>query len=87
VEKMSKPSSATKRKYNKGAYCRYEFSVKLDTKLNYLLEQYKSNGESSLSELIRGLLCQHFKVEAEEIYVPYHYQKINDQWIQIQNEL
>jgi len=84
---MSKPTSATKRKYNKGAYQRYEFSIKVDTKLNYLLEQYKSDGETSLSELIRNLLCKHFKVEAEDTYVPYRIQKINGQWIQIQNEL
>ena len=84
---MSKPTSATKRKYNKGAYHRYEFSIKLDTKLNYLLEQYKSNGDTSLSELIRKLLCQHFKVDADEIYIPYRIQKINGQWLEIPNEL
>lgn len=84
---MSKPSSATKRKYNKASYHRYEFSIKLDTKLNYLLEQYKSNGDISLSELIRNLLCQHFNVDAEETFVPYHWRKINGQWTQLPNEL
>jgi len=84
---MSKTTSATKRKYNKAAYHRYEFSIKLDTKLNYLLEQYKSNGETSLSELIRSLLCQHFNVDAEETFVPYYIRKINGQWIEVPNEL
>ena len=84
---MSKTTSAAKRKYNKGTYHRYEFSIRLDTKLNYLLEQYKSNGETSLSELIRSLLCQHFNVDAEEIFVPYHICKINGQWIEVPNEL
>ena len=84
---MSKPTSATKRKYNKGAYRRYEFSVKVDTKLNHLIEQYKNNGETSLSELIKNLLCQHFEVEAEDIYVSCHIRRINGQWTRVQNEL
>lgn len=84
---MSKPTSVAKRKYNKGAYQRYEFSLRLDSKLNYLLEQYKINGESSLSELIKNLLCKHFHVEAEQTYVPYHIRKIKGQWTQVSNEL
>jgi predicted amidophosphoribosyltransferase len=84
---MSKPTSAVKRKYNKGAYHRYEFSVNQDTKLDYLLERYKSNGETSLSELIKKLLCQHFDVEPDEIYVPYRIQRISGQWVQVPNEL
>ena len=84
---MSKPTSAMKRKYNKAAYHRYEFSVKLDTKLDYLLERYKASGETSLSGLIKDLLCQHFAVEADEIYIPYCIRKINGQWTQVPNEL
>ena len=84
---MSKPTSAVKRKYNKGAYHRYEFSVKVDAKLDYLLERYKSTGETSLSELIKKLLAQHFDVEPDEIYVPYHIRRVNGQWVQVPNEL
>jgi hypothetical protein len=69
---VSKPTSAVKRKYNKSAYHRYEFSVNVDTKLNYLLEKYMSDPKNSLSSLIKNLLCQHFNVGMNEIYVPYH---------------
>ena len=84
---MSKTTSASKHKYNKSAYHRYEFSVKVDLKLDYLLERYKTDGESSLSELIRGLLCQHFEVDEDEIYTPYYLQKVNGQWTHVPNEL
>ena len=84
---MSKPTSAMKRKYNKATYRRYEFSVKLDTKLNYLLERYKTNSEASLSELIKNLLCQHFEVKSEETYTPCHIRKIDGQWTPVPNEL
>ena len=83
---MSKPTSAVKRRYNKAAYRRYEFSVKIDTKLNYLLEQYKNEPDNSLSELIKELLCQYFKVHIDELYIPYHLQKNeNGKWIKIPN--
>ena len=75
---MSKPTSAVKRKYNKAVYRRYEFSIKLDSKLNYKLEQYKADSETDLSELIRGLLCQHFGVDTDEIYAPYHLLMVTD---------
>ena len=85
---MSKPTSAVKRRYNKTAYRRYEFSVKVDTKLNYLLEQYKSEPDNSLSELIKELLCQYFKVHIDELYSPYHLQKNEDgKWIKIPNTI
>jgi len=87
ADPMSKPTSAVKRRYNKAAYRRYEFSIKLDSKLNYKLERYKADGESGLSELIRNLLCEHFGVDADEIYMPYHLRTVNGQWIQVPNEL
>lgn len=70
---MSRPTSAVKRRYNKAAYSRYEFSVKIDTKLNYLLEKHLNTEGSSLSALIKSLLCNHFGVDIDELYIPYHF--------------
>jgi len=84
---MSKTTSAVKRKYNKGAYHRYEFSVKVDSKLYYMLERYKTNDETNLSELIRNLLGRHFDVDPEELYSPYYLRKINGEWTKVPNEL
>ena len=72
---MSKPTSAVKRKYNKNAYRRYEFSVGLGSKLEHCLEEYLKEPEHTLSGLVKNLLCEHFDVEEWEIYVPYHYNK------------
>ena len=69
---MSKPSSAVKRKYNKGAYRRYEFSVGVDKKLNYYLEDYKKNG-GNVSDLVKTLLAKHFDIEREENFFPFRY--------------
>ena len=82
---MSKPSSAVKRKYNKLAYHRYEFSVGIDTKLDYLLEKYKSDPKNNLSGLIRNLLCKHFNVEPDEIYSPDYFRRINGEWVKVPN--
>lgn len=68
---MSKPTSSVKRKYNKAAYQRYEFSVRIDSSLNYMLEQQKSSPEG-ISGLVKELLCQHFGVSSTDIYVPDH---------------
>jgi hypothetical protein len=70
---MSKTSSAIKRKYNKSAYRRYEFSVGLDKKLNYCLEEYMKT--DSVSELIKTLLAEHFGINVDENYFPYRYDK------------
>ena len=73
---MSKPTSAVKRKYNKNTYRRYEFSLRLDSKLNAILERYKDNPESNISELIKIALSQYWGLEREEAdssYVPYHF--------------
>jgi len=60
-----------KRKYNKSAYRRYEFSVRLDSKLEYLLERYMAKtADNSLSELIKNLLCEHFGIELDDLWVP-----------------
>jgi len=83
---LSKPSSAVKRKYNKSTYHRYEFSVNINTKLDYLLEKYKGNPNNNFSELIRNLLCQHFDIEPNEIYSPFHSQRINGEWVWVPND-
>jgi len=83
---LSKPSSAVKRKYNKSAYHRYEFSVGINTKLNYLLEKYKGNSKNNLSELIRNLLCQHFGIEPDEIYSVAYLERINGEWVWVPND-
>jgi len=83
---LSKPSSAVKRKYNKAAYHRYEFSVSINTKLDYLLEKYKSDPKNNLSKLIRDLLCKHFNVEPDEIYTPYYFQRVNGEWVEVPNK-
>ena len=71
---MSKPTSAVKRKYNKAAYDRYEFSVGKDKKLNYCLEDFKEKG-GSISELIKITLAAHFKIEPDENFFPFKYDK------------
>jgi len=83
---VSKPSSAVKRKYNKSAYHRHEFSVGVNTKLGYVLEKYKSDPKNNLSGLIRDLLCQHFDVEPSEIYSPYYFKRINGEWVTVPND-
>jgi len=67
---MSKTSSASKYKYNKSAYRRYEFSVGLDKKLNYHLEDYKQKG-GNISELIKTTLAAHFGIDPDEDFYPY----------------
>ena len=71
---MSKTSSAVKRKYNKSAYRRYEFSVGVDKKLNYLLEDFKEKG-GNVSELIKTTLAAHFNADAHEDFFPTKYDK------------
>ena len=71
---MSKTSSAVKRKYNKIAYRRYEFSVGVDKKLNYFLEDFRENG-GNISELIKTTLAGHFNVEPDEDFFPTKYDK------------
>ena len=71
---MSKATSAVKRKYNKSAYDRHEFSVGTDTLLAHKIGEYKQ--KNSLSALIKGLLANHFGVEQDELYVPYYYERL-----------
>ena len=55
--------SAQKRRYNNSAYKRYEFSVRLDSKLYEKLEEIKGAPGSSLSLLIKKLLTDYFKLD------------------------
>jgi len=83
---MSKPTSAVKRKYNKTAYHRHEFSVGINTMLDHLLDKYKRDPQNNLSELIRKLLCQHFGIEPDEIYHPYYLERQNGEWVKVFND-
>ena len=83
-----KSTTKSKMKYNRAAYKRYEFNVRVDSLLNGIIERYKQNLDSNLSELIKSCLCIHFglnRAEGDFIYVPYHLGK-NGEHI-INNEL
>ena len=69
---MSKTSSTAKYKYNKSAYRRYEFTIGLDKKLNYCLENFKEKG-GNVSELVKTMLAAHFNVNPDENFFPYKY--------------
>lgn len=58
---MSKPTAAVKRKYNKAAYDRYEFSIGKDTELTHRLM-----AESNVSALIKQLLCEHYQIALDQ---------------------
>lgn len=64
---MSRTSSAVKRKYNKTAYDRHEFSVGKDTELAHKLMAEKRSGKS-ISELIKKLLCEHYDISMVELH-------------------
>jgi hypothetical protein len=52
-----------------------------------MIEKFKDSPENNLSGLIRDLLAHHFAISADELYVPFHYQKNESgQWIQIPND-
>jgi len=70
-------NSKAKRKYNKANYRRYEFSVRLDSKLEYLLSLYVSMPGNSLSNLVKSLLSQHFGVSPDDIWVPVRFNRAN----------
>lgn len=69
---MSKTSTKDKRKYNKETYRRYEISVRADTKLNRALETYRENMDDSVSNLIKTLLCTHFGLDIDELFVEHY---------------
>ncbi len=60
---MSKPTSAVKRKYNKAAYDRHEFSVGKDTELAHRLM-----AEINVSGLIKDLLCEHYGISLTQMH-------------------
>ena len=71
---MGKTSSASKNKYNKNAYKRYEFVVGVNKKLNYLLDEHKQKG-GNVSELVKNLLATHFEIDPNENYFPLRFDK------------
>jgi hypothetical protein len=79
---MAKASTAWKRKYNEGAYRRYEFSIGLDKKLNYCLENFKAKG-GNVSELVKAKLAEHFGVDVNENFYPFKFDK-NGNMIQVE---
>ncbi len=77
---MSQTETQRKMKYNRANYKRYEFNVQLDSKLNAIIERYKSNPDNNLSELIKSCLCLHFGIDreaADQIFVAYHFGEDN----------
>ena len=71
---MGYTSSKVKKRYNKSVYRRYEFNIRMGTKLDAIIERYKKYPDNSLSELIKSCLCQHFGIsreEADDIFVEY----------------
>lgn len=63
---MTLASTKYKLKYNRGTYRRYEFNLGLDSKLNALLERYKTYPGSNMSLLIKTCLCDHFGITIHE---------------------
>jgi len=74
-------NSKSKRKYNKANYRRYEFSVRFDSKLEYLLSLYVSKPDNSLSNLVKSLLCKHFGVNPDDIWVPVRFNRVNGECV------
>jgi hypothetical protein len=75
---MAKASTKAKMKYNRRAYRRYEFNLKIDSKLNAIVERYKSISGSNMSQLIKTSLCGHFGISPEDadcLYSPYYITK------------
>lgn len=75
---MTLSSTRYKLKYNRDTYRRYEFNLGLDSKLNALVERYKTYPEANLSRLIKKCLCDYFGItidEADDICPPYLFTK------------
>jgi hypothetical protein len=64
-------ATKAKLKYNRNSYKRYEFNVGIDTELNYILEEYMKRG--SVSNLVKELLCDHFKINKGDIWCGYYF--------------
>jgi hypothetical protein len=76
----------SKMKYNRSKYKRYEFNVDIDTELNYFLEYYMA--QSSVSYLVKTLLCDYFKINIDDIWCPYYFgHGENGESIKIPNQL
>lgn len=77
---MGNNKTTAKLKYNRENYKRYEFNIRVDSKLNAIVERYKEQPDNNLSELIKSCLCQYFcidRADADSLYVPYRLQDGN----------
>jgi hypothetical protein len=75
-DEMSKFNTKSKMKYNRANYRRYEFNLRIDGKLNAIVERYKSDPGNNLSNLMKKLLCKYFNItlnEADDILPQYHF--------------
>lgn len=84
--RYSMTTSKAKRIYNKASYTRYEFSVRKDSTLNYILEEYRNIMNDSLSNLIKQLLCRYFEIGIDDIYVPFHISLESGRRIEVIND-
>ena len=78
-------ATKAKMKYNRGVYRRFEFNVNVDTELCYLLEDYMK--DKSVSNLVKTLLCDYFKVNMDDWYSPYVFENQNGKWVKVENPL
>ena len=62
-----KPSTKYKMKYNRGNYKRYEFNVRIDSKLCGIIDRYKREPNNNLSELVKSCLCQQMAIPFTEL--------------------
>ena len=75
---MSNRSTQAKMRYNRSTYKRYEFNLRVDSKINAIVERYKSYPDANLSRLLKELLCKHFGLdidEADNIYPAYYFDR------------
>jgi len=59
----TKTSTEVKNRYNKRTYREYRFTVRRDSKLHDVIEEYKQENPQGFSELIKELLVKHFEIE------------------------
>jgi hypothetical protein len=87
---MAKASTRSKMKYNRDTYRRYEFNLGIDSRLNALVERYKTYPDANLSSLIKTLLCGYFgisKFEADLIHCDYIFDSTAPGGKRLNNEL
>jgi len=58
----TKTSSSVKNRYNKKTYREYRFTVRKDSVLYDVIEEYKQDHPQDFSNLIKELLTKHFEL-------------------------